>query len=150
MPYTYEFPRPAVTVDIVLARPGAHGPEVLLIQRGRPPFAGCWALPGGFVDEGETLEEAAHRELQEETGLTNLPLEQLAAFGDPGRDPRGWTVSIVFWGWLAEATAGTAAQAGDDAAALAWWPLATLPPLAFDHAQILAVFQARQPFNRHC
>ncbi|HRT31038.1 MAG TPA: NUDIX hydrolase, partial [Anaerolineae bacterium] len=106
MPYTYDYPRPMLTVDIALARPGPRGPEVLLIQRGHPPFKGAWALPGGFVEEGETLEQAARRELQEETGLTDLPLQQLAAFGDPGRDPRGWTVSVVFWSWLGEAGTG--------------------------------------------
>ncbi|HXK41222.1 MAG TPA: NUDIX hydrolase [Anaerolineae bacterium] len=143
MPYTYDYPRPMLTVDIALARPGPRGPEVLLIQRGHPPFEGAWALPGGFVEEGETLEQAARRELQEETGLTDLPLQQLAAFGDPGRDPRGWTVSVVFWSWLGEAGTGVQPRAGDDAAAAAWAPLAALPPLAFDHARILEVFRAR-------
>lgn len=135
MPYTYPYPRPALTVDIALLRPGAGGPEVLLIRRGHVPFAGCWALPGGFVDEGEPLKAAACRELQEETGVTGVTLRQLAAFGDPGRDPRGWTVSVVFWTWLAEGE--FAVQAGDDAAAVGWWPLSALPPLAFDHDRIL-------------
>ncbi len=140
MPYTYSFPRPALTVDIVLARSGPSGPEALLIQRGHPPFAGSWALPGGFVDEGETLEQAARRELHEETGLAGMALAQLGAFGDPGRDPRGWTVSVVFWAWLEGQASEDAPIAGDDAAAATWWPLAALPPLAFDHAEILARF----------
>src|SRR5262249_5618395 len=109
--FRYDYPRPAVTVDIVVLRPkDAKGErnkekavrkkeaaihvaaglfEVLLIQRKSEPFKGCWALPGGFVDEGESLEAAARRELAEETGLRRVPLRQLAAFGDPGRDPRG-------------------------------------------------------------
>lgn len=134
MPYTYRFPRPAVTVDIILITQESPR-KVLLIQRGHPPFEGDWAIPGGFVDEGETLEQAAHRELQEETHLENIKLQQLAAFGDPGRDPRGWTVSIVFWGGYEGDL--NLAHAGDDAANAQWWPLNALPPLAFDHADIL-------------
>ncbi len=139
MPYTYDYPHPAVTVDIVLLRQGERSPEVLLIQRAHPPFAEHWALPGGFVDKGETLAQAAHRELQEETGLKGVALRQLAAFGTPGRDPRGWTISIAFWGWL-EGNASIV-KAGDDASHAAWWKLDHLPPLAFDHAQILATAQ---------
>lgn len=135
MSYCYEFPRPAVAADSLLLRQGTHGLEVLLIQRKHPPFAGRWALPGGFVEEGETLLQAARRELYEETGLEDVPLRQWAAFGDPGRDPRGWTVSIVFWAWLG-AQAPTP-QAGDDAALARWWPVDALPPLAFDHAEII-------------
>jgi len=142
MPYSYAYPRPMLTVDVVAARPGNEGPEVLLIQRGRPPFEGCWALPGGFVEEGEPLEQAARHELEEETGLRGIPLEQLATFGNPGRDPRGWTVSVVFWSWLEPNAAHTVA-AGDDAAAARWWALDGLPPLAFDHAEILAAFVTR-------
>jgi 8-oxo-dGTP diphosphatase len=139
MPYTYEYPRPAVTVDIVLLHQGAQGPEVLLIQRAHYPFAEHWALPGGFVDKGETLAQAAYRELQEETGLREVPLRQLAAFGTPGRDPRGWTISIAFWGWLEGDQ--PLLQAGDDASHAAWWDMDDLPPLAFDHVQILAKAQ---------
>lgn len=142
MPFSTAYPRPMLTVDVVAARPGAAGPEVLLIQRGHPPFEGCWALPGGFVEEGETLEQAARRELEEETGLTGLTLAQLATFGDPGRDPRGWTVSVAFWSWLGPEM-GEGIAAGDDAAAARWWALDGLPPLAFDHAEILAAFLAR-------
>jgi 8-oxo-dGTP diphosphatase len=139
MPYTYEFPHPAVTVDIVLLRRGAPGVEVLLIQRAHPPFAEHWALPGGFVDQGETLAQAAHRELEEETGLRETQLQQLAAFGAPGRDPRGWVISIAFWGWVKDNLPGL--RAGDDASNAAWWPLTQLPALAFDHAHILATAQ---------
>ncbi len=135
MAYTYAYPRPALTVDVVLLRPTEAGPEVLLIQRRHAPFEGRWALPGGFVEPDEPLEAAARRELAEETGLRGMALHQVAAFGDPGRDPRGWTVSVAFWGWV-----GThpTPRAGDDASDARWWPVRDLPPLAFDHAAIIA------------
>jgi len=134
MTHTYPFPRPALTVDVALIKEGRDGPEILLIERDHPPFAGHWALPGGFVDEYEPLEAAARRELFEETGLEPPTLQQLGAFGDPGRDPRGWTVTVVFWTRI---TSDVTPRAGDDAAAARWWPLDALPPLAFDHADIV-------------
>ena len=104
--------------------------------RATDPFAGRWALPGGFVDENERLADAARRELKEETGVDQADLEQLHTFGDPGRDPRGWTVSVAY---LALVTPNQLKPvAGDDAAAVGWFPLDKLPPLAFDHADILA------------
>ncbi len=130
----YERPRPALTADVVLLREGAETPEVLLIRRGSDPFAGAWALPGGFVEPEEELEAAARRELAEETGIRRVELEQIAAFGTPGRDPRGWVVSVAFWGWL---TGEAETSAGDDAAEARWWPLNSLPALAFDHGEIL-------------
>ena len=134
-PFTYPYKRPSVTVDIALVAVGP-APQVLLIRRKHDPFAGRWALPGGFVDENERLIDAARRELKEETGLDQADLEQLHAFGDPGRDPRGWTVSVTY---LAQVTPDQLKPvAGDDAAAVGWFPLAKLPPLAFDHAEILA------------
>lgn len=132
--YTYEYPRPAVTVDVALVTREVP-PRVLLIQRKHHPFAGCWALPGGFVEESETLEAAARRELQEETTLTVSDLEQLHTFGTPGRDPRGWTISVVYWGRVDAAT--LAPRAEDDAAQVGWFGWDELPPLAFDHAEIL-------------
>ncbi|MCS6851091.1 MAG: NUDIX hydrolase [Gemmataceae bacterium] len=132
--YCYDYPRPAVTVDIALVTAEPR-PRVLLIRRRHEPFAGSWALPGGFVDEHEALEAAARRELREETGLEVGELEQLGAFGDPGRDPRGWTVSIVFGARVKADQAMP--QAADDAAEVAWHRLDQLPPLAFDHARIL-------------
>jgi 8-oxo-dGTP diphosphatase len=133
--FTYPYPRPSLTVDVALVT-GDPAPRVLLIQRKADPFAGRWALPGGFVDENERLADAALRELKEETGLDRVGLEQLHTFGDPGRDPRGWTVSVVF---LARVTPDQLAPvAGDDAAAVGWFPLAAPPALAFDHADILA------------
>lgn len=132
--YRYDYPRPALTVDLVLVSRDTV-PRVLLIQRKGEPFAGAWALPGGFVNEGEGLAEAARREMMEETGVAVETLEPLYTAGDPGRDPRGWTVSVVF---LARLDARKVkAQAGDDAAAVRWFRLDQLPELAFDHAMIL-------------
>lgn len=138
--HVYDYPRPAVTVDVVIVTREAR-PRVLLIRRKHDPFAGKWAIPGGFVDENEPLEDAAQRELFEETGVRRARLEQLEAFGDPGRDPRGWTVSVVF---LAHIPAKSArAEADDDAAEVGWHRLDRLPPLAFDHAEILACARKR-------
>lgn len=137
--YSYPYPRPGLTVDLVLLSPD-RPTRVLLIKRRHDPFAGRWAFPGGFVDENESLEAAARRELLEETGVEAADLEQLRTFGDPGRDPRGWTVSVVFIGRVDPVA--VAVRAGDDAAEAAWHPLDALPPLAFDHDGIAAV--ARQ------
>lgn len=131
---------PALTVDgVVLAhRPGAGGRAelaVLLIERGREPFAGCHALPGGFVDYDEDIDDAIGRELAEETGLTGLALRQFHTFGKPGRDPRGHTVSVVYVGLLDGDPPPV--RGGDDAAAAAWFSVDQLPELAFDHADIL-------------
>ncbi len=109
--------------------------EVLLVERGQEPYKGCWALPGGFVEEDEDLPQAAARELAEETGLRPVVMDQVGAWGTPGRDPRGRVVSAVY---VAVARPGADAVRGaDDAAHAAWHSLACLPPLAFDHAQIL-------------
>ena len=131
--------RPSVTVDVVLVAPIDARLQVLLVQRKKPPFEGCWAIPGGFVEPDEPLEAAARRELWEETGAEPDHLEQFHTFGDPGRDPRGWTISVAYLARLGETTArGWRPRAGTDAAAVAWFDLDALPPLAFDHAQILA------------
>ena len=132
--YSYDHPRPAVTVDIVLLHRSGCEIQVLLIKRAREPFKGQWAFPGGFVDENESLEDAASRELAEETGLTGIQLEQIGSYGDPGRDPRGHTVSIVF-GAVVEERGITAAA--DDASEAAWHSALTPPKLAFDHDKIL-------------
>jgi 8-oxo-dGTP diphosphatase len=133
--YCYEYPRPAVTVDIVIVT-HAVKPKVLLVRRKHEPFAGMWAIPGGFVDMNESLEAAARRELWEETGVEAEHLEQLHTFGDPGRDPRGRTISVVF---LAQVDANRVKpRAADDAAEVGWHDLSNLPPLAFDHDKILA------------
>lgn len=135
-PFCYRYPRPALTVDIVLLRGVRSGHEVLLIQRGHAPYCGAWALPGGFVEEGESPEAAARRELAEETSMElELPLVQIGAFGEPGRDPRGWVVSIAYA--AIGAWDRSTASAGDDAADTAWWLITELPNLAFDHAEII-------------
>jgi 8-oxo-dGTP diphosphatase len=134
MPYTYEYERPAVTVDMVIVAHTDQGHEVLLIERGEPPFKGKWALPGGFLDIDEELHDAAARELEEETGLTGIAMGQLGAYGKVGRDPRGRTVSVVY---MAVVRHKPPARAGDDAAKVGWFPLNNLPDLAFDHTEIL-------------
>lgn len=139
MPGPERYQKPALTVDIVLvvSMDGQH--RVLLIRRKNPPFEGRWALPGGFVDPHEPLEDAARRELWEETGTRPAHLEQLHTFGTPGRDPRGWTVSVAYLAILDEQAARSLQpEAGDDAADVQWFALLAPPPLAFDHAEILA------------
>jgi 8-oxo-dGTP diphosphatase len=138
--FSYEYPRPGLTVDIVIVTRETR-PKVLLIRRKHDPFAGSWALPGGFVDENERLVDAATRELREETGVGAADLEQLYTAGDPGRDPRGWTVSVVY---LARVEPGQVKPvAADDAEEVAWFSLDKLPALAFDHAMILARARSR-------
>ena len=138
--FSYEYPRPALTVDAVLVT-REECPRVLLIRRKGEPFAGSWAFPGGFVNEGEKLIDAARRELHEETGVEVGDVEQLYTAGDPGRDPRGWTVTVAY---LARVDpAALKPVAADDAAEVGWFPLDALPPLAFDHAMILARARAR-------
>ena len=134
--HCYDHPRPAVTVDIVLFHRSRDRVEVLLIKRKREPFKGRWAFPGGFVDKDESLEDAASRELAEETGLSGIHLEQFGAFGDPGRDPRGHTVSITF---AAVLDRSRNAKPADDAADAAWHSALRPPRLAFDHKKILSI-----------
>ena len=128
----------AVTVDAVIFYRKADILNVLLIQRKNDPFKDQWALPGGFLEENETLEEGAKRELEEETGLKIEKLEQVSAFGAPGRDPRGRTISIAFVGQI---NAEVKIKASDDAVAARWFNLSDLPNLAFDHREI--IFKAR-------
>ncbi|MBS2013268.1 MAG: NUDIX hydrolase [Deltaproteobacteria bacterium] len=166
MPFSYAYPRPSVTCDAVVFTLRADDLAVLLIRRKEDPFKGAWALPGGFVNENESLERAAARELYEETGLSGMRLEQLGAFGDPGRDPRGHTVSVA---WMTFRATPPSLSPGDDALEAEWCPMRNLelgevtssrsvpppppgskkvtrrsvPPraarieLAFDHAKIL-------------
>ena len=134
--YSYEYPRPAVTVDVVLFTEEAADRKILLIQRRNPPFKDHWALPGGFVEMNESLEESALRELREETGLANLQLTQLGAFGDPDRDPRGRVITVVYYGTIDATQARVVA--GSDAVDARWFSTANLPTLAFDHAEIIA------------
>jgi 8-oxo-dGTP diphosphatase len=138
--FTYKFPRPALTADLVVLT--ATGPrEVLLIQRKKGPFAKAWALPGGFVNEGETLEEAARRELMEETSVEMGDIEQLLANADPGRDPRGWTVTVAYLAIVNKKD--VVPKAGDDAKAVKWFNTSKIPKMAFDHAIILQRALAR-------
>jgi 8-oxo-dGTP diphosphatase len=138
--HTYEYPRPALTVDVAIVTREAR-PHVLLIRRKKNPFAGSWALPGGFVDENERLADAARRELVEETGVAVADLEQLYTAGDPGRDPRGWTVSVAY---LAQVDPKAIKPvAADDAAEVGWFALDELPALAFDHAMLLGRVRTR-------
>jgi 8-oxo-dGTP diphosphatase len=132
--YCYEYPRPSVTVDIVLFYQAKEGLEILLIQRAKEPFKEYWALPGGFVDENESLEDAAARELLEETTLRRARFKQIGAFGTPGRDPRGHTISIVFAAIL---KSKPKVEGSDDAKDAAWHPVKRLPKLAFDHKKII-------------
>jgi len=131
---TYNYPRPAVTTDAILVSPSR---KVLLIERGREPFKGTWALPGGFIDMDESLETACKRELEEETGIQIQELKQFKAYGDVNRDPRHRTISVVFYAY-ADTEIGP--KAGDDAVNACWFPLADLPELAFDHGKILEEF----------
>lgn len=124
-----------LTVDVVVLVCDCETPRVLLIQRANPPFAGSWALPGGFVDEGEHVAEAARRELAEETGLRLEAPELLGVYDTPWRDPRGWTVSVVY---LAKVERELEIAGGDDASDARWLAVDALPPLAFDHALILS------------
>jgi len=130
---------PSVTVDVVLISFLKGKSEVLLIRRANPPYKGRWALPGGFVEPHEPLETAARRELREETGMEPENLEQLHTFGDPGRDPRGWTISVAYLALLGDKESeALQPRAGSDASDVGWFGLHELPPLAFDHAEILA------------
>lgn len=134
---TYEHPRPALSVDVAVFRGVAGDRDVLLVRRGTDPFAGCWALPGGFVEEGETPYAAALRELAEETALEPAAdLDLVGVYGDPGRDPRGWTVSVAYATALGYDEIG-ALEAGSDASDAAWHSVRDLPRLAFDHALIV-------------
>ena len=135
--YTYQYPRPALTVDIVIFALRDRHLHVLLVQRADEPFAGMWALPGGFVDIDESLEEAACRELEEETGLIPAYLEQLYTYGEPDRDPRGRTVTVAYFA-LTPAGTPIRSAGGSDARQARWHAVDELPRLAFDHSDIIA------------
>jgi 8-oxo-dGTP diphosphatase len=135
MSHTYEYPRAALTVDCVVFGLDDEDVKVLLVQRAMPPFAGAWALPGGFVRVIETIEEAARRELEEETGLRHVFLEQLYTFGDVERDPRERVVSVAHYALVN--LRDHQVHAATDARDAAWFGVHDVPSLAFDHAAIL-------------
>src|SRR5947208_6825146 len=141
MPFTYEYPRPALTVDCVVFGFDEGELKVLLIQRGLAPFKGKWALPGGFVRVDETIDDAARRELSEETGLNNVFLEQLYTFGAVDRDPRERVVSVAHYALVK--LSEHEARAATDAAKARWLDISKVPKLAFDHAEVLSVALAR-------
>lgn len=141
MPHTYEYPRPAVTVDCVVFGLDEEDLKALLIERDAEPFAGQWALPGGFVRMDETIEDAARRELQEETGIHDVFLEQLYTFGDVDRDPRGRVISVAYYALVQ--LSDHQIKATTDARSAAWFALDDLPPLAFDHESILEMAYRR-------
>jgi 8-oxo-dGTP diphosphatase len=142
--FGYEYARPQVTVDTVVFTIRNQDLKVLLIRRGNEPFVGSWALPGGFVEvsdhdpQGESTDDAACRELEEETGLrrADVFLEQLYTFGDPGRDPRGRTITVAYFALV---RTGVHVRSGSDATAAEWYSIQELPELAFDHAHIIDV-----------
>ena len=144
--YTYDYPRPAVTTDMVVVAPGKDNElQVLLVERGRDPYKGSWAFPGGFLNIDEDAPAGARRELKEETGLTVGQIMQVGAYTDPKRDPRGRVISIVYVAYLNELQP---VQGADDAAQARWWPADALPPLAFDHAKIMHdVLELIRPVN---
>ncbi|QDS99218.1 NUDIX hydrolase [Adhaeretor mobilis] len=141
MAHAYEFARPALTVDIVVFALDEEDLQVMLIERDLKPFEGQWALPGGFVRVDETLEEAARRELEEETGLKDIYLEQLYTFGDIKRDPRERVVTVTYYALVN--LEGHDVQASTDARNAAWFSMNDLPKLAFDHKTILRAAHER-------
>ena len=151
--YCYDYPRPAVTVDVVLLGHDGKTLRTLLIQRAHNPFAGCWAFPGGFLEMDESIEAGARRELLEETGVSELAfLTPLAVFGDVHRDPRGRVIGLAHIGIVKWPTP---AKGSDDAREAAWSPVDELPPLAFDHQAIwsaasdwLNLVQLDEPLDR--
>jgi 8-oxo-dGTP diphosphatase len=135
MPYTYEYPHPAVTVDCIIFAMHENDLKILLIQRRADPYRECWALPGGFVEIHESIEEASRRELFEETGVKNVFLEQLYTYGDPKRDPRERVISVAYYSLVQ--LSEHAIRAASDALNVCWYPIHKTPKLAFDHEKIV-------------
>ena len=133
--YVYDWPRPMVTVDAVVFAVADETIKLLLIKRGHEPFKGQWAIPGGFIGIDEELDDAVARELQEETGLTGVRLEQMHTFGTVGRDPRGRQITVVYMGIIKDGF--DRIKAGDDAAMAQWFDIDDLPAnMAFDHNEV--------------
>jgi 8-oxo-dGTP diphosphatase len=133
--YEYDYPHPAVTTDIVVFTIHHEVLKVLLIKRAEDPYRGSWALPGGFVEIAEGLDEAAERELAEETGVSGVCLEQLHTFGKPDRDPRERVITVAYYALIPSDLIQV--RASTDAEAVGWFAVDELPTLAFDHQQIL-------------
>jgi 8-oxo-dGTP diphosphatase len=139
--YQYEYPHPAVTTDIVIFTIRDGRLKLLLIRRGAEPFKGKWALPGGFVGIDESLEDGARRELEEETGVSGVWLEQLYSFGAPDRDPRERVITVAYYALIPSDRLEI--RAATDAEAVGWFAMEELPELAFDHPKIVAMAQER-------
>ena len=139
--YQYQYPHPAVTTDVVIFSIRDNDLKLLLIKRGGTPFKGKWALPGGFVQLDESLEEGARRELQEETGLSGVYLEQLYTFGEPKRDPRERVITVAYYALIPSEQVSLCAAT--DAEAVGWFGMDELPPLAFDHTDIVRMAHER-------
>lgn len=133
MQYKYDYPRALVTVDAIIIDKSSKD-KILLIKRGNEPYKGMWALPGGFIEMEEKLEESVAREVLEETSLEGIEFTQFKAYGNPGRDPRDRNICVVFWGYCKNPKL---AKAGDDAAEAHWFHLNKLPELGFDHSKII-------------
>ncbi|MDH5544974.1 MAG: NUDIX hydrolase [Gammaproteobacteria bacterium] len=139
--YSYEYPHPAVTTDIVIFTIRDEQLKVLLIKRKGEPFKGKWALPGGFVQMDESLEESARRELEEETGVSGVYLEQLYTFGQPERDPRERVITVAYYALIPSDKIQI--RAATDAEAVGWFAMDDIPPLAFDHQNIVDIAHNR-------
>lgn len=137
MSYTYKYARPAITADCIVFARNENDLMVLLIQRAQAPFQGQWAFPGGFADAGESLDDTASRELREETGLKDIPLQQLYTFSRPDRDPREHVITVAYYAIINQQAHPI--RASSDACNAAWFSVDNLPTLAFDHAEILNV-----------
>jgi 8-oxo-dGTP diphosphatase len=140
VPYCYEYPRPSLSADIAIFRKNGNVPEILLIRRKNPPYQGMWSIPGGFMEIDETLEQTAARELEEETGLKGVNLRQVRACSRVDRDPRTRVVTVLFTGEVE--MEHSEVTGGDDAESAEWFPLNELPPLGFDHDEMVALLIA--------
>lgn len=145
--FYYDYPRPMVTVDVALFSLINNHWHILLVSRKNEPYQHFSALPGGFINMDEPLEMSAKRELKEETGIDGVSLEQFWTYGDPGRDPRGRVVTVLFIGRIDENQANDQTKAGDDAELAKWYPLTAIPQLAFDHQEIVDHVMSEFPFS---
>lgn len=141
MAFTYEYPHPAVTTDVVIFTIREQRLELLLVRRASAPFRDCWALPGGFIEIDEDIDTCALRELEEETGITGVYLEQLYTFGAPDRDPRERVISVAYYALVSPDRLNI--RAASDAKEVAWFPFDQLPSLAFDHKSIVDMAHQR-------